>query len=211
MVDMTDNNFRFLCRKLTKHAFLYTEMINENAIINIDRTGNNKLLDFTPDQHPVVCQIGGCDPIKVAKAAKIVEQWGYDEINLNCGCPSQKTVKGCFGAQLMLDPELVAKICQQAIQVVNIPFTVKCRLGVDKKDSWEDFVNFIKIVSEKGGVEKFIIHARKAFLKGLNPQQNRTVPPLKYDWVLRIKKEFPHLTFIINGGFMDCNSMEEIL
>ena len=148
MVDVTDNYFRFFMRRLTKHAFLYTEMLNEHAITHIHKTGNNRLLDFTADQHPVVCQIGGNDPIKVSQAAKIVEDWGYDEVNLNCGCPSHKTINGCFGAQLMFDPELVANICQEMIQTVNIPVTVKCRLGVDDVDKWENIVNFIKVVSE---------------------------------------------------------------
>lgn len=169
MVDVTDSNYRYFMRMLTKHAFLYTEMINEHAIIHIEKTGNQKLLDFTENQHPVVAQIGGQDPKKAAQAAKIIEQWGYDEVNLNCGCPSQKTINGCFGAQLMYTPELVAEICQEMIQTVNIPVTVKCRLGVDDVDKWENIMNFITIVSEKGGVNKFIIHARKAFLKGLSP------------------------------------------
>ena len=115
MVDVTDNYFRYMMRLLTKRSFLYTEMLNEHAILHIHKTGNRRLLDFTPNQHPVVCQIGGNDPLKVAQAAKIVEEWGYDEVNLNCGCPSAKTVNGCFGAQLMFDPELVAEICQETI------------------------------------------------------------------------------------------------
>lgn len=165
MVDVTDNYFRYFLRLISKHSFLYTEMLNEHAIIH-----KPSLLKFTPNQHPVVCQIGGNDPLKVAKAAQMVEEAGYDEVNLNCGCPSQKTVNGCFGAQLMYNPELVAEICQEMIQTVNIPVTVKCRLGVDHLDSWEHLVNFITTVSEKGGVQKFILHARKAFLKGLDPK-----------------------------------------
>jgi len=147
----------------------------------------------------------------VAQAAKIVEEWGYDEVNLNCGCPSQKTINGCFGAQLMFTPELVADICQEMIQTVNIPVTVKCRLGVDDVDKWENIINFITVVSERGGVNKFIIHARKAFLSGLDPKQNRSIPPLKYDWVIRLKEEFPHLEFYINGGFLKMDDIHDIL
>mmetsp|Transcript_88635 Transcript_88635/g.122438 ORF Transcript_88635/g.122438 Transcript_88635/m.122438 type:complete len:144 (+) Transcript_88635:379-810(+) len=134
-------------------------------------------------------------------AAKIVEEWGYDEVNVNCGCPSAKVKDGCFGATLMFDPPLVAKITAEMRRQVNIPVTVKCRLGADDKDKWEDIVEFIRCVSEEGGVTKFIIHARKCFLSGLDPKQNRNIPPLKYDWVFNLKKEFPHLNFVINGGF----------
>mmetsp|Transcript_8650 Transcript_8650/g.14652 ORF Transcript_8650/g.14652 Transcript_8650/m.14652 type:complete len:291 (-) Transcript_8650:200-1072(-) len=144
-------------------------------------------------------------------AAKIVEEFGYDEVNLNCGCPSQKTINGCFGAQLMYTPDLVAEICQAMIQTVNIPVTVKCRLGVDDLDQWDHLINFITTVSEKGGVNKFILHARKAFLSGLDPKANRNIPPLKYDWVLRLKQEFPHLELVINGGFTNIQMMHDIL
>ena len=139
----------------------------------------------------------------MATAAKICEEWGYDEVNINCGCPSNKTRDGCFGAVLMFDAELVARITRTMLEAVNIPVTVKCRLGVDDMDKYEDVQNFINIVSTKGGVDKFIIHARKCLLSGLNPHENRTIPALKYDWVLRLKKEFPHLRLVINGGFND--------
>ena len=137
----------------------------------------------------------------MAQAAKIVEDFGYDEVNLNCGCPSNKTRDGCFGAILMYDPQLVASITREMAKAVSIPVTVKCRLGVDDLDKYENVKNFIKIVSEEGGVTKFIIHARKCLLQGLNPHENRTVPPLRYDWVLQLKSDFPNIRFVINGGF----------
>ena len=137
----------------------------------------------------------------MAAGAKVVEEFGFDEVNINCGCPSTKVKKGCFGALLMLDPKLVAHIAKTMQAGVQIPVTVKCRLGVDNHDTWDEMVQFIKIVSEEGGVRKFILHARKCFLKGLNPKENRNIPPLKYDWVFRLSKEFPNLHFVINGGF----------
>lgn len=147
----------------------------------------------------------------MGQAAKVAQDFGFDEVNVNCGCPSNKTRDGCFGAVLMFDAELVARITTEMRKQVSIPVTVKCRLGVDDKDKWEDIINFITIVSEKGGVTKFIIHARKAFLHGLDPKQNRTIPPLKYDWVFSLKKLFPHLHFVINGGFSDVDKVNDIL
>ena len=206
MVDVSDKYFRHFMRLLTKHSFLYTEMLNEHAVIHACQ-GRERLLGFTDIQHPVVCQLGGNDPIKMGQAAKIVQEWGYDEVNVNCGCPSNKTVSGSFGAVLMFDAKLVANICKEMRKQCSIPVTVKCRLGVDDHDKWENIVNFIKVVSEEGGITKFIIHARKAFLKGLDPKQNRTIPPLKYDWVFELKKLYPHLNFVINGGF---SSVEKV-
>jgi tRNA-dihydrouridine synthase A len=147
----------------------------------------------------------------MAQAAKIVEEYGYDEVNVNCGCPSNKTRDGCFGAVLMFDPQLVARITRSMQKSVNIPVTVKCRLGVDDMDKYEEVKNFIKIVSHEGGVTKFIIHARKCFLNGLSPHENRTIPPLKYDWVFQLKQDFPDLNFVINGGFTTIKSVKEIL
>lgn len=147
----------------------------------------------------------------MGQAAKILEAHGYDEVNINCGCPSQKTKDGCFGAILMFEPKLVAQICAEMRKQVSIPVTVKCRLGVDDHDSYPEMVEFIRTVSEEGGITKFIIHARKAYLSGLNPKQNRTVPPLKYSWVFELKKEFPHLNFVINGGFNTIDKVQDIL
>lgn len=139
----------------------------------------------------------------MALAAKIVEDYGYDEVNLNCGCPAPKATGSCFGAILMFEPKLVAEITREMNRAVNIPVSVKCRLGVDDLDKYENVKEFIRTVSQEGGVSKFIIHARKCFLKGLNPKQNRNIPPLKYDWVLKLKEDFPDIRFVINGGFTD--------
>ena len=147
----------------------------------------------------------------MGQAARVVESWGYDEVNINCGCPSDKTAAGCFGAVLMFDPGLVAEICAEMRRQVTIPVTVKCRLGVDSRDEWDHIVEFIRVVSDQGGIEKFIIHARKCHLHGLNPKQNRTIPPLKYDWVFKLKRLFPHLNFVINGGFDTIERVQEIL
>ena len=143
----------------------------------------------------------------MAMAAKICEDFGYDEVNVNCGCPSSRTTDGCFGAILMFEPKQVAAITREMMKAVSIPVTVKCRLGVDDLDKYEDVKNFINIVSTEGGVSKFIVHARKCLLKGLSPHENRTVPPLKYDWVLNLKKDFPHLKLVINGGFLEVDKV----
>ena len=210
MVDVSDRYFRYFMRLLTKHAFLYTEMYNENAVLHACQ-GRDRLLAFSDNQHPVVCQLGGSDPHTMAEAAKVCQDFGYDEVNVNCGCPSNKVVKGAFGAILMKNPENVARIVAEIRSKVTIPVTVKCRLGVDDLDKWENIENFIRVVSEQGGATKFIIHARKAHLKGLNPKQNRTIPPLKYPWVFQLKETFPHLNFVINGGFSDCEKVVDIL
>lgn len=147
----------------------------------------------------------------MAEAAKVAEEWGYDEVNINCGCPSAKTRDGCFGAVLMMDPPLVARITRAMREAVNIPVTVKCRLGVDDRDQYEHVREFVEVVSREGGVEKFIVHARKCLLHGLSPAENRSVPPLKYDWVFKLKGEFPHLRFVINGGFTSVDQVKEVL
>lgn len=151
MVDISDKYFRYFMRLLSKECFLYTEMLNEHAIIYAKK-GRESLLSYTENQHPLVCQIGGNNPDKMAEAAKICEDWGYDEVNINCGCPSQKTCDNCFGAVLMFDPPLVASICKKMRETVNIPVTVKCRLGVDDRDTYDDVKEFIRIVSTEGGV-----------------------------------------------------------
>jgi tRNA-dihydrouridine synthase A len=202
MVDVSDRHFRYFMRLLTKRSFLYTEMLNEHAII-YSKKGRYSMLSYSDNQHPLVCQIGGNNPEKMAQAAKLCEEWGYDEVNVNCGCPSSKTKDGCFGAVLMFDAELVARITRAMREAVNIPVTVKCRLGVDDVDRYEDVYHFINTVSSKGGVEKFIIHARKCLLEGLSPHENRTIPPLKYDWVFNLKRDFPQLRLVINGGFTE--------
>ena len=196
MMDRTDRHERFFLRSLSKNAYLYTEMINANAVL----FGNqNELLKFNECEHPLAIQLGGNDPIKLSEAATISESYGYDEINLNVGCPSTKVQNGDFGAILMRNPNLVAKCVKAIKNNVNIPVSIKCRIGVDDMDEEKDLNTFIKKVSDSG-CKVFIIHARKAWLKGLSPKENRNIPPLNYERVYKLKDEFPHLEIIINGG-----------
>ena len=196
MMDRTDRHERFFLRSLSKKAYLYTEMINANAVL----FGNqNELLKFNECEHPLAIQLGGNDPIKLSEAATISESFGYDEINLNVGCPSTKVQNGDFGAILMRNPNLVAKCVKAIKNNVNIPVSIKCRIGVDDMDEEKDLNTFIKKVSDSG-CKVFIIHARKAWLKGLSPKENRNIPPLNYERVYKLKDEFPHLEIIINGG-----------
>jgi tRNA-dihydrouridine synthase A len=197
MMDWTDRHCRFFHRQLTKRARLYTEMVSSAAIMHGDR---QKLLGFHPIEHPVALQLGGSDPAELARASEIGLSFGYDEINLNCGCPSDRVQSGRFGACLMAEPELVAA-CISAMRgaVGEVPVTVKCRIGIDDQDSEADLVRFIERVAA-GGCKTFIVHARKAWLQGLSPKENREVPPLDYDRVHRLKAAFPELTIVINGG-----------
>ena len=196
MMDRTDRHERFFLRSLSKKAYLYTEMINANAVL----FGNqNKLLKFNECEHPLAIQLGGNDPIKLSEAASISESYGYDEINLNIGCPSSKVRIGNFGAILMKKPNLVAKCVRAIKNKVNIPVSVKCRIGVDDMDEEEDLTTFIKKVGD-AGCKVFIIHARKAWLKGLSPKENRNIPPLNYERVYKLKNQFPDLEIVINGG-----------
>ena len=196
MMDRTDRHERFFLRSLSKKAYLYTEMINANAVLFGDQ---NELLKFNECEHPLAIQLGGNDPIKLSEAATISESYGYDEINLNIGCPSNKVQNGNFGAILMKKPNLVAKCVKAIKNKVNIPVSVKCRIGVDDMDEEKDLNTFIKKVSDSG-CKIFIVHARKAWLKGLSPRENRNIPPLNYERVYKLKDEFPHLEIIINGG-----------
>ncbi|MBL8641658.1 MAG: tRNA dihydrouridine(20/20a) synthase DusA [Alphaproteobacteria bacterium] len=196
MIDWTDRHCRYFHRLLTPNALLYTEMITTGAILN----GNHdRLLGFSPEEHPVALQLGGSDPADLATCAKIGEDYGYDHINLNCGCPSDRVQKGKFGACLMAEPQLVADCIGAMRATVSIPVTVKCRIGIDDSDDYPFLENFIKTVSSTG-CDTFIIHARKAWLKGLSPKENREIPPLRYDIAATIKKNFPQLTLILNGG-----------
>ena len=196
MMDRTDRHESFFLRSLSKKAYLYTEMINANAVLFGDQ---NELLKFNECEHPLAIQLGGNDPIKLSEAATISESYGYDEINLNIGCPSNKVQSGNFGAILMNKPNLVAKCVKAIKNKVNIPVSVKCRIGVDDMDEEKDLNTFIKKVSDSG-CKIFIVHARKAWLKGLSPRENRNIPPLNYERVYKLKDEFPHLEIIINGG-----------
>jgi tRNA-dihydrouridine synthase A len=196
MMDWTDRHCRYFLRLISKHSLLYTEMITANAIVH---GGRAKLLDFSPQEHPVALQLGGNDPQLLAEAAKIGAGWGYDQINLNVGCPSDRVKSGQFGACLMLQPNLVSDCVAAMKAVVDIPVTVKCRIGVDKEMSYEFLADFVRSVQD-GGCDQFIIHARNAWLNGLSPKENRTIPPLRYDFVYRLKEENPDLPIIINGG-----------
>ncbi|NEO28403.1 MAG: tRNA dihydrouridine(20/20a) synthase DusA [Kamptonema sp. SIO4C4] len=196
MMDRTDRHFRYFLRQITRHTLLYTEMVTSQAIIHGDR---KKLLGFSPDEKPLVLQIGGDDPVQLGICAEIAEDFGYDEVNLNVGCPSSRVQSGNFGACLMQQPEIVADAVAAMQQRVSIPVTVKHRIGVDNCDRYEDLAHFVRIVAE-AGCQRFTVHARKAWLQGLSPKENRNVPPLRYEDVYRLKQDFPHLFIEINGG-----------
>ena len=196
MMRYTDMHERFFLRLITKKAVLYTEMIATGALIH----GNcDYQLDFNKEEHPVAVQFGGSSPLELSKCAIMAEKKGYDEINLNIGCPSEIVQKGNFGVCLMLEPELVAECVRQMRRSVDIPITVKCRTGVDDNDDYLFLKSFIDIVKDSG-IKTFIIHARKGILKGLSPRQNRNIPPLNYEKVYSIKNDFPNLEIVINGG-----------
>ena len=196
MMRYTDMHERFFLRLITKKAVLYTEMITTGALIH----GNcDYQLDFNKEEHPVAVQFGGSSPLELSKCSIMAEKKGYDEINLNIGCPSERVQKGNFGVCLMLEPELVADCVRQMRKSVDIPITVKCRTGVDDNDDYLFLKSFIDIVKDSG-IKTFIIHARKGILKGLSPRQNRNIPPLNYEKVYSIKNDFPNLEIVINGG-----------
>jgi len=207
MMDCTDPHERYFLRLISPHVLLYTEMVTIAALLHGD---TEKLLDFDPFEHPVALQLGGSDPKDLAVCARMGEAVGYDEINLNVGCPSERVKAGRFGACLMLEPQLVADCVSTMNQAVKVPVTVKCRIGVDHADSYAELQTFVQTISE-AGCEVFIIHARKAWLNGLSPKQNREVPPLQYEIVEQIKKDFPHLTIILNGGIKTVAAIEEHL
>jgi len=196
MMDWTDRHCRVFHRQMTRRAMLYTEMVTAPAILHGPKP---RLLDFSPQEHPVALQIGGSDPAELAEAVRIAEPWGYDEINLNCGCPSDRVQSGCFGAVLMERPALVADCVRAMKEATDRPVTVKCRIGVDDQDPETALPAFIETIA-KAGVRHVVVHARKAWLQGLSPKENREVPPLDHDLVLRIKQRFPELTICINGG-----------
>lgn len=196
MMDRTDRYFRRFLRALTRHTLLYTEMVHARAVIHGDRA---RLLGYDPEEHPVSLQIGGSDARLLAEAARIGEDLGYDEIDLNVGCPSPRVQSGNFGCILMRTPELVAECIAEMQAAVSIPVTCKHRIGVDELDSYEHMLHFVDVVSEVG-CTRFTVHARKAWLQGLSPKENRNIPPLRYDEVYRLKRERPHLFVEINGG-----------
>ncbi|HEY4133970.1 MAG TPA: tRNA dihydrouridine(20/20a) synthase DusA [Alphaproteobacteria bacterium] len=196
MMDWTDRHERFFLRLISARALLYTEMITAHAILRGDRP---RLLAYDPAEHPVALQLGGSDPAMLADAARLGAALGYDEINLNVGCPSEKVQTGRFGACLMLEPELVRDCVAAMREAVSVPVTVKHRIGVDDTDSYEALTRFVRIVSE-AGCRSFTVHARKAWLSGLSPKQNREIPPLTYETVYRLKQDFPQFEIILNGG-----------
>ncbi len=197
MMDRTDRHCRYFLRQISQRTLLYTEMVTSMAILHGDK---EKLLGFDRAEHPLALQVGGDNPQDLAKCAQIAEDFGYDELNLNVGCPSSRVQSGNFGACLMLQPELVAECIAAMAAATRIPVTVKHRIGVDEVDSYEDLVKFISIVSQTD-CRRFSVHARKAWLQGLSPRENREVPPLRYADVHRLKRDFPHLSIEINGGF----------
>ena len=207
MMQYTDMHDRYLLRLISKKVFLYTEMVTTGAIL-YGKCFHQ--LEFNKEEHPVAIQLGGSDVNDLVKSAKIAEDYGYDEINLNVGCPSDRVQKGRFGACLMLEPDHVAE-CLNAMQSnVKVPVTIKCRLGVDHHEDYEFLYNFVNIV-QNAGIKHFIIHARNGILKGLSPRQNRHIPPLKYDYVYQLKKDFPSLNITINGGIKTIDECKEHL
>jgi tRNA-dihydrouridine synthase A len=207
MMDWTDRHCRFFHRQLSRHARLYTEMVTTGALLH----GNvPRHLDFDEAEHPVALQLGGSEPADLARCAKLGEDWGYDEINLNCGCPSERVQRGAFGACLMAEPKLVADCVKAMVDAVSVPVTVKHRIGIDKAESYAFVRDFVGTVAE-AGCEVFIAHARNAWLKGLSPKENREVPPLRYELVHRLKADFPGLTIAINGGLTEGAQVQEQL
>jgi len=207
MMDWTDSPCRVLHRCLTRHALLYTEMVTADAVLHGDRA---RLLDFDASEHPVALQLGGSDSAKLAQASRIAADFGYDEVNLNVGCPSDRVQSGRFGACLMREPQLVADCVAAMRAAVSIPVTVKCRIGVDDQDPEESLRRLIDSCAQ-AGVTIFAVHARKAWLEGLSPKENRDVPPLDYELVYRVKRERPALTILVNGGIETLEQAEEHL
>ena len=196
MMDRTDRHYRYFMRQITRHTLLYTEMITTAALLHGDR---DKLLGFSETEKPLALQLGGDDPAHLATCARLAEDWGYDEVNLNVGCPSDRVQNGHFGACLMAQPEVVARCVEAMRQATALPITVKHRIGIDDLERYEDMANFVRIVA-RAGCDRCIVHARMALLHGLSPRENRTVPPLRYDDVYRLKGDFPALRIEINGG-----------
>ncbi|GGX99724.1 tRNA dihydrouridine(20/20a) synthase DusA [Massilia dura] len=196
MMDWTDRHCRVFHRHITKHTWLYTEMVTTGALVYGDV---ERHLRFNDEEHPVALQLGGSDPKDLATSAKLGEKWGYDEINLNCGCPSERVQKGAFGACLMAEPELVSDCVKAMRDAVSIDVTVKHRIGIDETESYDFVRDFVGKVAD-AGCTTFIVHARNAILKGLSPKENREIPPLKYEYAYRLKRDFPQFEILINGG-----------
>ncbi|MEO8155584.1 MAG: tRNA dihydrouridine(20/20a) synthase DusA [Rhizobacter sp.] len=207
MMDWTDRHCRYFHRLLTKRARLYTEMVTTGALLH----GNvPRHLDFNVQEHPVALQLGGSEPEDLAACARLAEKWGYDEVNLNCGCPSERVQRGAFGACLMNEPQLVADCVKAMRDAVDLPVTVKHRIGIDHTESYDFVRDFVGTVAQ-AGCEVFMVHARNAWLKGLSPKENREVPPLRYEMAYQLKRDFPQLSIVINGGVTTNDQIAEHL
>jgi tRNA-dihydrouridine synthase A len=208
MMDWTDKHCRYFHRQITRRTRLYTEMVTTGALLHGDVPHH---LDFNPEEHPVALQLGGSDPADLAACAKLAERWGYDEVNLNCGCPSARVQRGAFGACLMAEPGLVAEGVRAMRDACCLPVTVKHRIGIDRGEDYAFVRDFVGTVAERGGCSVFIVHARNAWLQGLSPKENREVPPLRYEVVSALKADFPRLIFIVNGGITEAAQIESHL
>lgn len=204
MIDWTDRHCRFFHRLLSPNAWLYTEMITTGALVHGDVPRH---LRFNAEEHPVALQLGGSDPVALAHCAKLAEDWGYDEVNLNCGCPSERVQSGAFGACLMAEPELVRDCLAAMRQATRLPVTVKHRVGIDRIEDYEFVRNFVATVAQSGCMS-FIVHARNAWLQGLSPKENRAIPPLRYEFAHKLKAEFPDFEFLVNGGLTRTEEIE---
>lgn len=207
MMDYTDRHFRYFIRLMSRHTRLYTEMLTTGALLHGDP---RRFLEFNAGEHPLALQLGGSDATELAACARIAADYGYDEVNLNAGCPSDRVQQGRFGACLMNEPELVRDCVAAMAAASALPVTVKTRIGVDDRDSYPELMDFVATVAE-GGCSTFIIHARKAWLKGLSPKENREIPPLRYDVAAALKRDFPALTVVVNGGVQTLEAMEQHL
>ncbi|KAB2932580.1 MAG: tRNA dihydrouridine(20/20a) synthase DusA [Candidatus Contendobacter sp.] len=207
MLDWTDRHCRYFLRLLTRHTLLYTEMVTAGAVLHGDR---ERLLAHDPAEHPLALQLGGSDPGELARCARVAADFGYDEVNLNVGCPSDRVQSGRFGACLMAEPDLVADCVAAMRAAADLPVTVKTRIGIDDRDSYEALTDFVGRVAG-GGCEVFVVHARKAWLSGLSPKENREIPPLRHDVVYRLKRDFPGLTIILNGGLTALDQIADSL
>ncbi len=197
MMDWTDRHCRVFHRSLSRHTRLYTEMVTTGALLHGEVPRH---LDFNAEEHPVALQLGGSEPADLAACARLAQHWGYDEVNLNCGCPSDRVQRGAFGACLMAEPRLVADCVAAMREACTLPVTVKHRIGIDQQESYDFVRDFVGTLAERGGCQVFIVHARNAWLKGLSPKENREVPPLRHERVYRLKQDFPQLTIVLNGG-----------
>ncbi len=208
MMEWSDRHCRVFHRSLSRHTRLYTEMVTTGALLHGDVPRH---LDFSAEEHPVALQLGGSEPADLAACARLAQRWGYDEVNLNCGCPSERVQRGAFGACLMAEPALVADCVAAMRDACTLPVTVKHRIGIDQQESYDFVRDFVGTLAERGGCSVFIVHARNAWLKGLSPKENREVPPLRYEQVYRLKADFPQHTFVINGGIHTDDQIAEHL